>query len=324
MPRSITKTTMACLVLSAAGCMPKGLLIIPVSPDRRVVEAELIHEAWLAPKIAVIDLDGVIVNASRSGLLSDGEHPVSALLEKLDAAAADRAVKAVILRINSPGGSVAASEYMHQELMRFRAETNKPVLAAMMDVAASGGYYVACACDEIWAHRSTVTGSIGVLMQLFDVTGTMAKIGVTPTTIKSNELKAGGSPFEKLSARDREVFQGIINGMYEEFIAVVVAGRPELSEDRIRQLADGRVYTAQQAFDSGLVDHLGSFRDVIEEAKRRVGVKQANVVTYSRPHAHVPNFYARSPFEANVNIVNLDMPRWLRGGGAKFMYLWAP
>ncbi len=328
MPRSIVNTAITCFVicgvLSSAGCMPKGFLIIPVSPDRNVVETELIHEGWLAPKIAVIDLDGIIVNAASSGLVCDGEHPVSMLVEKLDEAADDRDVKAVILRINSPGGAVAASEYMHGEIERFRAESGKPVVAAMMDVAASGGFYVACACDEIWAHRSTVTGSIGVIMQLFDVTGTMAKIGVTPTTIKSSDLKGGGSPFEKLNERDRAIFQGIINEMYEEFVQVVADGRPKLAEDRVRELADGRVFTARQALDAGLIDHIGSFRDVIERTKELAGVRRANVVAYGRPHAHLPNYYARSPVEATVNIVNVELPRWLRGGGARFMYLWAP
>lgn len=326
---TIPRTSLAAVLTAAVGltttaCLPDALLITPVRTNRKLVESEIVHEAWLAPKIAVIDVTGVLVNARRPGLLSDGEQPVSLLLEQLDRARRDGAVKAVILRINSPGGTVGAGELMHHEVMRFREETGKPVIAVMMDVAASGAYYVACACDELVAHRSTVTGSIGVILQLFDVTGAMAKIGVTPNTIKSGPLKAIGSPFQRLSDQDREVFQGVIDGMYEEFVAVVVAGRPNLTEARIRELADGRVYTAAQALDVGLIDRIGTLQEVIASTKQRVGVKHANVVAYHRPNGYVANYYARGGRPAEVNAIKIELPSWLRDRTPRFMYLWSP
>lgn len=302
--------------------MPNGFLITPVRTNRKLVETTLRSEAWLAPKIAVIDVDGILANAASSSLLGSGEQPVSLLLEKLDKARNDHRVKAVILRINSPGGTVAASELMHAEIMHFRESTSKPVVAVMMDVAASGGYYIACACDEIVAHRSTVTGSIGVVMQLFDVTGTMRKIGVKPTTIKSGELKAGGSPFHTLSETDRAVFQSIIDEMHQRFVEVVAMGRPKLTAERIRQLADGRVYTAGQALEVGLVDSIGTMRTTVEAVKKRIGAKHIRLVSYHRPMGYVPNYYARAATAPNV--VHIDLPPWLRSAGARFMYLWAP
>ena len=137
------------------------------------METELSRDSLFAfDKIAIIEVSGVITNARRRRLLAEGEHPVSLLLEQLEKARRDRFVKAVLLRINSPGGTVVASELMHDEISHFR-KSGKPIIAVMMDLATSGGYYIACACDEIIAQPSTTTGSIGVIMQLFDLTGTM-------------------------------------------------------------------------------------------------------------------------------------------------------
>ncbi|MDX8407968.1 MAG: S49 family peptidase, partial [Mariprofundaceae bacterium] len=154
--------------------------------SRALTETVIYREApFASEKIAVIDISGLLLNAHAPQFIGQGEHSVSLLTEQLDKARRDSRVKGVVLRINSPGGTVTASEIMHDEITRFREETGKPVVASLQDVAASGGYYVACACDEILAQRSTVTGSIGVIMQLFDFTGTMAKFGVTSNAITS-------------------------------------------------------------------------------------------------------------------------------------------
>ena len=315
-------------MLFGVACLPDSVLITPVFTQPRLAEKTLIEEGWFAPKIALIDVDGVIINARSSSLLGQGEHPVSSLLEKLDRAREDRSVKAVILRINSPGGTVVAGELMHREITRFREETGRPVVAVMMDVAASGGYYIACACDEVVAHESTVTGGIGVILQLFDVTGTMAKLGVTAHTIKSGNLKAAGSPFERLSAEHRQVFQGIIDEMYERFVDVVAEGRPDLPIERVRRLADGRVYTARQALEAGLIDRIGTIRDTVDALKQRVGVPKIRLVTYTRIAGYAPNIYARNDTfgrpTGDINIVQIRMQPLLRGHGARFMYLWAP
>ena len=310
----------------ACGCVPDSFIITPISADRELTEEVLYSESiFPAGKIAVINVEGIILNSDRPSLLQPSEHAVAYLLEQLDKAREDRGVKAVVLRINSPGGSVTACELIHQELVRFK-ETGKPVVAVLMDVAASGGYYIACAADEIAACRSTVTGSIGVLMQTLEVTGTMHKIGVKADAIKSGPQKAAGSPFEALRPEQREVFQGIVDELHAQFVEVVAAGRPHLSREQVMELADGRVFTASQALKRGLIDRIGTMSEVIARAKQRAGIATAKVVSYARPYGYVPNYYARwgpSPARASVNLLNVDLGQRLRSGWPPFMYLWS-
>ncbi len=319
-------------VLSAsaalAGCMPDSFLITPVSSNRELVEDTLSKDPGLfvSDKVALIDVDGVILNMEAPGLLRRGEHPVSLLTEQLDMARRDASVKAVVLRINSPGGSVTASELMHDEITRYRKKTGKPVVAVMMDVAASGGYYIACACDEIVAQRSSVTGSIGVIMQMFDLTGTMYKLGIKADAITSGENKAAGSPFKEMTPEQRELFHTMVGKMHEQFIDVVVAGRPKLTREQILTLADGRVYTAQQALDAGLIDRIANMRESVDLAKQKSGAKSIRLVAYRRPLGYKPNYYAHAPAagSGDVNLIHLDLPEWLRAATPQFMYLWMP
>ena len=321
---STSTLLLAALLASIGGCLPNSLLVVPVRTNRQLVETTLLREALLAPKIAIIDVEGILANADSPALLSDGEHAVSLLLEKLDHARHDRRVKAVILRINSPGGTVAASELMHAEIVNFRNTTGKPVIAMTMDVAASGGYYIATACDEIVSLESTVTGSIGVIMQLFDVTGTMSKLGVRSNAIKSGDRKAGGSPFQSLSEADRQIFQNIIDEMYERFVHVVDDGRPQLNIEQVRALADGRVYSAKQALELGLIDRITTMPEAIALTKERIGARHANLIAYRRPHGYAANYYAAAGRPTGeVNMFHIQTPSWLHSR-ARFMYLWSP
>ena len=171
--RRLCAAAISLAVAFSTGCLDGSFLITPVGFRKHLVEEELYRESLFAgDKIALIDLSGILLNSPAPKLVGTGEHSVSLLLEQLDMARRDGAVKAVILRINSPGGGVVASELMHDEVTYFKKSTGKPMVALLMDVAASGGYYVACACDKIVAQRSTITGSIGVIMQMFDVSGT--------------------------------------------------------------------------------------------------------------------------------------------------------
>lgn len=317
------------LIGFAPACSAPSLLITPVSGRRDLVETELSTDSWLAMnKIALIDLSGVIANAERSPWFgSGGEHPVSLLLEQLDAARTDPMVKAVVLRINSPGGTVVASELMHQEIAHFRKTSGKPVVAMLMDVAASGGYYVACACDEIIAQPSTVTGSIGVIMQMVDVTGTMNFIGVKTDAITSGNFKDAGSPLRTMKPEERQLFQNMVNDMYDRFVTVVREGRPRLDEATVRKLADGRVYTAKQALEAGLIDRIATMREGIDRAKERASLKKVRLVTYMRSYDYRPNYYAASPSPApgaSIDLLKLNPAAWLESSTPKFMYLWRP
>ncbi|MHC4235772.1 MAG: signal peptide peptidase SppA [Planctomycetota bacterium] len=314
------------MMITAGGCMPQGLLIQPVSTNQGLVEKVVYREAaFVSDKIAVIDVDGLLINAHEPELFGDGEHPVGLLLEQLDKARRDKNVKGIVLRINSPGGTVTAAELMHEEITRFRAKTGKPVIAALMDVAASGGYYVACACDEIIAQRSTVTGSIGVVMQTFDLTGTMAKLGIGADAIVSGPNKAAGSPFSEMTDEQRAIFQSIVDHLYDQFVAVVAAGRTNLEEPQIQALADGRVYTAEQALEFGLIDRIGTIRDAVAEVKSRAGAETVRVVRYHRPVGYVANYHANAPAQpGDVNLINFDLPSLWSLTTPRFLYLWSP
>ncbi len=310
----------------STGCLPSSLLITPVSAPRRLVEQELSRDAWHAKdKIALIDVSGTIANESGFKLWGEDDNPVSLLFEQLDAARRDRHVKGVLLRINSPGGTVAASELMHDEITHFR-KSGKPVVAVMMDMATSGGYYIACACDEIVAQPSTITGSIGVIMQTVDLSGTMELVGVRTDAIASGAMKDAGSPFRRMKPEERELFQHVIDEMHDRFVDVVVDGRSALDEEAVRRLADGRIYTATQALDKRLIDRIATLRETIGSLKKRVGSDKIRLVAYTRPPGYRPNYYARSPYGGRVNIglVNVDRsigPEWRT---PRFLYLWAP
>lgn len=329
------KSTVLSLVMlvagSSAGCAPMSFLITPVSGSRALKEHVVQRESiWANQRIALIDVEGAITSVSVGSLLGAQETNSTAVLkEKLDRAAADDRVKAVVLRINSPGGGVTASDQMYAEIRAFRERTSKPVIASLGDTAASGGYYVACAAERIIACPTTVTGSIGVIMMTPQISGLMSKIGAQMNVIKSAPMKDVGSPFREMTAEDRAVFQKIIDAMYERFLDVVAKARPQIAREKLRQLADGRVYIASDALANGLVDEIGSLPDVIRLAKDRggIGTSPAVVVTYARPAEYRANIYAQQPAAAGtteVNLINVKLPNWLEGDGPQFLYLWSP
>ncbi|MCG3136497.1 MAG: putative signal peptide peptidase SppA [Phycisphaerae bacterium] len=316
------------LMLLAGGCTPMSFKITPISADRTLEERVVYADGgWVGEKVAIIDIDGVLLNSHTGGLWSPGEHPVSLLAEKLQLARRDPQVRAVILRINSPGGSVTASDLMYDEVRRFRT-CGKPVVAVLMDVAASGGYYIACAADEIIAHPTTITGSIGVVMLNLNISGSLEMIGARAEAIKSGPHKDAGSMFREMTPEERQVFQTMIDEMYERFVTVVQEGRPQLTREKILPLADGRIYTARQAEITGLVDRLGSIYDGLQSAKARAGISRCKAVIYQRPEDWTPNVYAESttppPLAQQISLINLDWPAWLTPGTTHIMYLWLP
>jgi protease-4 len=314
--------------LVLAGCGQTAFHIELVPTDRQLEETRIQRDAGLfvSDKIAIIDIDGVLANSRRGGWMRSGENPVSLFIEKLDKAAADKSVKAVVLRLNSPGGTVAASDIMYHRLMEFRRETGKPVIACVLGLGCSGAYYIACGCDGIVAQPSSVVGNIGTIFQTFSVAGTMEKIGVKAVTIKSGELKDMASPLHDLSDEERKVLEGIIEHHSEQFFEVVRNGRNTIDQQKMAELSDGRVFTAQQAMQQGLIDKVGYLDDGIVWAKEMAGVKKTQVVIYHRPSNYIPNAYGLA--SANVDgiapLVNLELPDWLDAGGAQFLYLWQP
>ncbi|HSW47294.1 MAG TPA: signal peptide peptidase SppA [Phycisphaerae bacterium] len=312
---------------AATGCGPTAYKITPVPAQEDLQETVVLTEGGLFPtKILLLDVDGLIINSRKFSLWGTGENPVSLFVEKLDKAADDPAVKAVVLRINSPGGGVTASDLMYGEVLNFKKRTGRPVVAVLMDVAASGGYYLACSADEIVAQPTTVTGSIGVIMQTVSFAGTMSKLGITADAITSGKMKDAGSPLRKMQPEEREVFQTLVSRFHDRFVSVVAAGRGQkLTEAKIREVADGRVYSAQQALEIGFVDRIGTLKDALAMVKEKLGAKRVVVVSYQRPTDYKPNIYADAPAPVpQVNLVNIQMPETWSDPAPQFMYLWAP
>jgi protease-4 len=210
-------------------------------------------------KIGVIQIEGVI-----SSDLS--ERTVRQLTKYRD----DASIKAIILRIESPGGGVASSQEIYEEVSRVRLG-GKLVVASLGSVAASGGYYVACTADRIFANAGTLTGSIGVIVQLANAEDLLRKVGVASTVITSGPFKDSGNPTRTLRPEERQVFQALVDDVYQQFVEAVAQGR-NLPLDEVRQAADGRIYTGRQARDLRLVDELGSMQDAITYAASTLGI----------------------------------------------------
>jgi protease-4 len=228
-------------------------------------------------KIAVIPLSGSVVGVSQQGLLTSGGITPNLVRNYLNKAREDAFVKAVVLRIESPGGSAAASQEIAAEVRRFREETGKPVVVSMGDIAASGGYYISVYADRIVANPATLTGSIGVISQLIYIEGLLEKLGLEMETIKAGEHKDMG--IRPLTDEEREIMQAITDDLYEQFISVVAEGR-HLPTDTVRELATGQPYTGGQALELGLVDELGDRNRAIELAAELAGVTAPTVEEY--------------------------------------------
>lgn len=307
-------------VLLACGCIQVG----PMLPAR--LKAVVVEESprWLEPnRIAIIDFSGFLSTGER-GLLSWGGTSLADVKEKLDLAAEDRRVKAIILRINSPGGEAAASDMMYQELLRFKEESGKPVVAHFMSVAASGGYFVAMGADHIVATPTAVTGSVGVIMHFINVEGLYGKIGLRSEVIKSGALKDIGSPTRTLTAEEREILGGINRSMFDLFVDAVRAGRSRsgMAEQDLAVLTDGRVLTARQALELHMVDQLGYLDDTITEARALAGIEYADVILYRAYPSQNANIYARAA--ENPALLDQALKVLLRRQGPMFLYLWSP
>jgi protease IV len=306
-------------VLVQQGCITVNLL----EPPGPVQEVQLSGSG--DGKVLLLDLSGVISSQEKDGWLPQ-PNLLATFKEELTKATKDEKVKAVVLRINSPGGTVNASDILYHELKTFKENRKIPVIASMMDVAASGGYYLAMATDAILVHPSTVTGSIGVIMLTVNARGMLEKVGVEANAITSGPRKDMGSPFRSMTADEKEIFQGVIDSFYQRFLTVVQAGRPQLSAEQIKKLADGRIYSGEQAKAAGLVDDIGYLDEAIDLAKKNAGLTEARVVTYRRHGEYQNNIYSRVFGSGNGlgSLASMDLLSIVRGGSPQFMYLWMP
>jgi protease-4 len=323
----------------SAGCvyMPIDLGLQDLGKVQEVTLVDSESEA----KVLLLRIDGEISDEpSSQGLFTEREGTVAHVKDVLDLARDDRRVKALLVRIDSPGGGVTASDIIYHELLDWKRRTKKPVVALFMDTAASGGYYIAQAADRIVSHPTAVTGSIGVIALLPDVSGLGDKIGVKVNVVKSGALKDMGNPFRPMDPDDRKVFQQLIDDMYQKFVSVVADGRRAagLTREQVLGLADGRVYTAQDARKAKLVDEVGYFEDAIRAAEKLAGVSDAKVVTYERKGigAGRHTLYSKTEGDAiqatlagrgpsgDTNVLKIEGAPLLGRRRPTFNYLWIP
>lgn len=213
----------------------------------------------------------------------------------------DRRVKAIVLRINSPGGGVGPSQEIYKEVRR--TIRTKKVIASLGSLAASGGYYVASASDRIVANPGTITGSIGVIMEFFRVEELMKKIGIDFEVLKSGEFKDIGSPHRKMSTREKELIKEVISDIQRQFVVAVAKGRG-LRVEQVQEIADGRIISGARAKELGLVDSLGNFQDAVDLAKEMAGIKgEAQVVYPKRPRGRFWDLIFENAIGALINVL---------------------
>lgn len=282
-------------------------------------------------KIAIVDISGPItMGIGEESVFNPVTDSVVDLANKLAVAQEDPNVKALIVRVDSPGGGVTASDVMYKQLKAFREDKKIPVYVSMVNLAASGGYYVSMAADKVYAHPTTVTGSIGVIATFPEASGLMNKIGLDFHAVTTGPYKDAGAFYREWTPQDRQYYQVIVDDMFERFLAVVREGRPGMEQDAIRKAADGRVYTAQQALELGLIDGILYLDDVIAEAKKTVGGDPSVVLIARSRRNTVETAYAQTRAgdtaqpRTQVNLLNVDLHKAFVVPQEPFQYIWVP
>ncbi len=226
--------------------------------------SSLLSRLPVGDRVAVIKVNGAILEPDR-------------IVSKIQKAKEDKSVRALVLRVDSPGGSVGASQEIYRALEDFKS-SGKPLVVSMGNVAASGGYYISAPADLIFANPGTITGSIGVIIQHTEIKDLFERLGIKTTAIKTGKFKDTLSPFRDLTPEEKEYLQKTIEDAYEQFLQAILKYRSKkISEQKLREIADGRIFTGRVAKELGLVDELGNLQDAINRAKQMAGVPQARV-----------------------------------------------
>ena len=301
---------------------------LPLVSDPGPIEARTV----IAPKgrgpgarIALIDVDGLLLNQNLTGPYSLGENPVDAFREKLRAAAEDSEVVAVVLRINSPGGGATACDIMAEELRRFRLESGRPVVACLMDVAAAGAYYLAVGADRVIAHPTGITGGVGALFNHSNLQDAMAQLNIVYDPIKSGDLVDMGSVTGPLSDASVGLLGAMVDGLQGRFLERLAELRPSMTAEDRATVADGRIVLGDAAVDLHLADRTGYLPDAIAEAKALAGITDAEVVLYQRSGSLARTLYGVAPnTPLQGDLLPFSYPGLDRSKLPTFLYLWQP
>lgn len=275
-------------------------------------------------KIALVDVDGLLVNTTMVGLDSYGENPVSVFREKLDCISRDPCVCAVVLRINSYGGGVTASDIMRHDLVAFKARTGLPVIACLMDVGTGGAYYLATAADHIVAHPTSITGGMGVILNLYNLEDAMAQFNIVGLPVRAGEFVDLGSPIRTPTEDGRAILQKIADDFHARYRAVVQAARPE-HDPNAEDDFDGRIFTAFEAEQRRLIDTVGYLDDAIQFSREFGGCIGARVVILHRCQDKARTPYAMSPnIPVTASAMPISLPGFERTKLPTFLYIWQP
>jgi protease IV len=305
-------------------------ILAPVNPNAGPMQTIVVEPGDWAGRIAIVDVDGLILNTPFVGPMSVGENPVALFREKLEAIQRDPCVRAVVLRINSPGGGVAACMTMRRDLEKFRQCTHLTVVACLMDVAAGGSYYLASAADHIVAGPASITGGVGVLINLFNLRDLMAQFNVIPQIIKSGEYVDLGTSARALDPAEKAMLQAMSDELHKELREDIMRSRPKIEVEGGTTF-DGRIFTGNQALTRGLVDQSGDLDEAIHLANQLAsstkgysGVKP-EVVLYRRLNDPAHSIYA---ITANIPLQGAgllpNLPGLDRSKLPTFLSLWEP
>jgi protease-4 len=299
--------------------------IAPTEPQEPVSPSLLPHHRS-NPKdclVAVIDVDGLLLDADSTGLGSLGENSVSLFRERLDAIESNPRVRAVVLRIHSPGGSVTATDIMWHDLQNFRRRTQVPVVACLMDLATGGAYYLATGSDLILAQPTGVTGAIGCILNVYNLQDLMAQFNIAGIPVKAGKNIDLGTPIKALDPEGRKLLQAMADEFHHRFRAVVVRSRPRV-DSHLETTFDGRVFTALQARDLGLIDEIGYLDDAVARARSMAGISSsAEIVFYRRQGDPALSPYSVSPnIPLQDKLLPVNVPGLNRSRLPSFLYLW--
>lgn len=310
------------ILILITGCQTPKIRLFPSQADPL---QEYILEGKGDGKILVVQIRGVISNSPQEGFVRTRPSVVQEVVSQLRLAEKDNNVKAVILKIDSPGGTVTASDILFNEIAAFKKRTKIKVVVAMMGVVASGGYYIALPADYIQAHPTTVTGSIGVIFVRPKVAGLMQKIGVAVEVNKSGADKDMGSPFRQTSAEEEKIFQDFTDRLGVRFVDLVARHR-KLQPEVVDKISSARIYLADEAQELGLVDAVGYLEDAVNQAKKLAGLAEdAKVVVYRRteyPDDNIYNTSTRYGGDGKLSLISMELPGSLNHIQTGFYYLW--
>jgi protease-4 len=307
------------VVMAMVGCSLPNINLFPEAGPLKEVTLEGTGDE----KILVLSIQGTISDRPKEKLLRTHPSMVQEVISQLKRAEQDPLIKAVLMKVNSPGGTVTASDILYHEIRSYKERSGIKLVVAMMNVAASGGYYLSLPADWIMAHPTTITGSIGVIFSRPGVSGFMEKLGLALHVSKSGELKDMGSPFRAPTEADKAIFQALTDQMAQRFINLVLEHRT-LSADQRQRIASARVFLASEAQQVGLIDQIGYLTDAVEKAKSLAGLSpDAKVVTYRRYKTEDDNIYNPAVRQLAANGIQSSALSALSAvQEAGFYYIW--